>query len=221
MAQVHLDSGVFRRLWIPKSWQSQWLPSLVSHHPHFEALLRWLTFFFDGNMKTNFRVIPTGSPRRIHWCWHPLRITKIFSFWGSKTLTGTFIATFALSMACNIYTITFAKFHSLSGQSIAEARPIELWREKERTTIRFFHSSLKRTRAFCGHCGTNVNHQIWPMVEGFPDIFDVVLGTVDREGLEVVGGWDWAALVSFFVSLVEGFGVWIDLLIVFFCFSEF
>lgn len=52
------------------------------------------------------------------------------------------------------------------------------------TTVRFYGSSPKRTRTFCGHCGTNLTYAIFPMVEGFPDIFDTILGTVDREDLE-------------------------------------
>jgi len=54
----------------------------------------------------------------------------------------------------------------------------------EGSTLRFFGSSPKRTRTFCGHCGTNLTYAIFPMIEGFPDIFDTVLGTVDREYLE-------------------------------------
>lgn len=59
----------------------------------------------------------------------------------------------------------------------------------EGSTLRCFGSSPKRTRTFCGHCGTNLTYAIFPMVEGFPDIFDTVLGTVDREDLEK----DWLA----------------------------
>ena len=57
------------------------------------------------------------------------------------------------------------------------------------TTLKFFGSSPQRTRTFCGHCGTNLTYAIFPMVEGFPDIFDTVLGTVDRGDLEK----DWLA----------------------------
>ena len=56
--------------------------------------------------------------------------------------------------------------------------------EVEGSTVRWFGSSPKRTRTFCGHCGTNLTYAIYPMVEGFPDIFDTVLGTVDRADLE-------------------------------------
>ena len=41
------------------------------------------------------------------------RSPPAYSFWGSRILTGTFIATFALSVACNIYTITFANSSAL------------------------------------------------------------------------------------------------------------
>ena len=77
------------------------------------------------------------------------------------------------------------------------------------TTLRFFGSSPKRTRTFCGHCGTNLTYAIFPMVEGFPDIFDTILATVDREDLE--NGWLapdrhcwWSKGVPWVQSLVEG-----------------
>lgn len=57
------------------------------------------------------------------------------------------------------------------------------------STLRRFGSSPKRTRTFCGNCGTNLTYAIFPMVEGFPDIFDTLLGTVDRGDLER----DWLA----------------------------
>lgn len=56
--------------------------------------------------------------------------------------------------------------------------------ESANSTLRFYESSLRRTRTFCGHCGTNLTYAIFPMVEGYPDIFDVVLGTIDRGDLE-------------------------------------
>ena len=52
------------------------------------------------------------------------------------------------------------------------------------STVRWFHSSPNRTRTFCGNCGTNLTYAIWPMVQGYPDIFDVLLGTMDRSYLE-------------------------------------
>ena len=52
------------------------------------------------------------------------------------------------------------------------------------STVRWFHSSPKRTRTFCGHCGTNLTYAIWPMVQGYPDIFDTLVGTMDRSCLE-------------------------------------
>ena len=54
----------------------------------------------------------------------------------------------------------------------------------EKSTVRYYGSSPKITRTFCGNCGTNLTYQIFPMVEGYPDIFDTVLGTIDRENLE-------------------------------------
>ena len=54
-------------------------------------------------------------------------------------------------------------------------------------TLRVYENSPNRTRTFCGHCGTNLTYTIFPMVEGFPDIFDTILGTIDGEDLEK--GW--------------------------------
>ena len=50
--------------------------------------------------------------------------------------------------------------------------------------LRWYISSSSRARTFCGHCGTNLTYAIYPMVEGFPDIFDTLLGSVDRSDLE-------------------------------------
>ena len=55
--------------------------------------------------------------------------------------------------------------------------------------LEFYVSSPSRTRTFCGNCGTNLTYSINPMIEGFPDIFDVVLGTFDKEYLKQ----DWMA----------------------------
>ncbi|KAL8777190.1 MAG: hypothetical protein Q9213_007970 [Squamulea squamosa] len=56
--------------------------------------------------------------------------------------------------------------------------------ESKGSTLRCYASSPRRTRTFCGNCGTNLTYSIFPMLEGYPDIFDVLLGTVDREGLQ-------------------------------------
>lgn len=54
----------------------------------------------------------------------------------------------------------------------------------EGSTLCFYGSSPKRSRTFCGHCGTNLTYTVFPMVEGWPDLFDTLLGTVDREDVE-------------------------------------
>lgn len=56
--------------------------------------------------------------------------------------------------------------------------------ESKDSSLRWYNSSPYRTRTFCGNCGTNLTYAIFPMVEGYPDIFDVVLGTLDRECLQ-------------------------------------
>lgn len=51
--------------------------------------------------------------------------------------------------------------------------------------LKFYQSSSAITRTFCGRCGTNLTYFIGHgMGEGFPEIFDVILGTLDREDLE-------------------------------------
>ncbi len=57
-------------------------------------------------------------------------------------------------------------------------------RAAEGSTLSFYGSSPQRTRTFCGHCGTNLTYAIFPMVQGLPDLFDTVLGTLDRGDLE-------------------------------------
>lgn len=54
----------------------------------------------------------------------------------------------------------------------------------EKTFLTFYESSEGRRRSFCGRCGTNLAYSIFPTPEGWPEMLDVVLGTVDREYLE-------------------------------------
>ncbi len=51
------------------------------------------------------------------------------------------------------------------------------------STLRWYVSSPQRTRTFCGHCGTNVTYAIFPLPEGDQQMFEVVLGTLDREDI--------------------------------------
>ncbi|EPE27056.1 Mss4-like protein [Glarea lozoyensis ATCC 20868] len=53
----------------------------------------------------------------------------------------------------------------------------------EDSFLMFFESSENRRRSFCGRCGTNISYAALPMPEGWPDMLDIVLGTVDREDL--------------------------------------
>ena len=60
-------------------------------------------------------------------------------------------------------------------------------RDSEDYWLKFYKSSDNVTRTFCGRCGTNLTYAIWPSMgegEGWPDIFDVLLGTLDKEHLE-------------------------------------
>ena len=52
------------------------------------------------------------------------------------------------------------------------------------TLLTFYESSEGRRRSFCGRCGTNLAYSIFPTPEGWPEMLDVVLGTVDREYLQ-------------------------------------
>lgn len=47
-----------------------------------------------------------------------------------------------------------------------------------------FVSSPARTRYFCGRCGTNIGYRVSPMPEGWPEMLDVVMGSINREDLE-------------------------------------
>ncbi|MCJ1446550.1 MAG: hypothetical protein MMC23_007055 [Stictis urceolatum] len=57
------------------------------------------------------------------------------------------------------------------------------------TTLRTYPSSPGVTRSFCGLCGTSLTFSRKPMTAGYPDMFDVLLGTLDREWVEQ----DWLA----------------------------
>ncbi|KAF7858835.1 hypothetical protein EAF04_008877 [Stromatinia cepivora] len=60
--------------------------------------------------------------------------------------------------------------------------------ESDSYHLKFFKSSDRSTRSFCGRCGTNLTYSINPKPsEEWPDLFDVVLGTIRREDLE--GQW--------------------------------
>ena len=50
--------------------------------------------------------------------------------------------------------------------------------------LTFYESSEGRRRSFCGRCGTNLAYTIFPILEGWPVILDIVLGTIDRQDLE-------------------------------------
>lgn len=58
---------------------------------------------------------------------------------------------------------------------------------KHDTYLHFYESSPNRVRSFCSRCGTQMSYAIPEMPEGWPDMLDIVLGTVDREDLEKDG----------------------------------
>jgi hypothetical protein len=48
-----------------------------------------------------------------------------------------------------------------------------------------FVTSEARTRYFCGRCGTSIAYRVNPMPDGWLEMLDVVMGTIDREDLEL------------------------------------
>ena len=57
--------------------------------------------------------------------------------------------------------------------------------QSESTLLSFYKSSDVVTRSFCSCCGTNLAYRHDDMHQfGFPDMLDIVLGTIDREDLE-------------------------------------
>jgi len=62
--------------------------------------------------------------------------------------------------------------------------------DSEKYWLKFYQSSERATRSFCGKCGTNLTYSISPsMGDGWPDLFDVLLGTIDKADVEK----DWMA----------------------------
>ena len=54
------------------------------------------------------------------------------------------------------------------------------------TFLAFYESSEARSRGFCVRCGTNLMYYLDAPEDGWADMLDVALGTVDREDLEEV-----------------------------------
>ncbi|KAI4151788.1 MAG: hypothetical protein LQ340_003296 [Diploschistes diacapsis] len=50
--------------------------------------------------------------------------------------------------------------------------------------LSFYASSVGRRRSFCGRCGTSLAYAAFPMPSGWPDMLDIVLGTIDRHDLD-------------------------------------
>lgn len=61
------------------------------------------------------------------------------------------------------------------------------WPGSSDTFLSSYQSSEGRTRFFCGRCGTCLAYSMRPMPEGWPDMLDILLGTVDRNDLDT--GW--------------------------------
>ena len=68
----------------------------------------------------------------------------------------------------------------LSGASDTAGTHLKLFASRDSP-----ESSVKTiVRSFCGRCGTNMFYVADPMPFGFPEMIDVILGTVDRADLE-------------------------------------
>ncbi|KAL9610189.1 MAG: hypothetical protein Q9167_005093 [Letrouitia subvulpina] len=50
--------------------------------------------------------------------------------------------------------------------------------------LRAYKPSEDVTRTFCGRCGTNVTYSRHPMPDDWPEMLDILMGTVDKECLE-------------------------------------
>ncbi|KAJ8066069.1 hypothetical protein OCU04_005161 [Sclerotinia nivalis] len=48
-----------------------------------------------------------------------------------------------------------------------------------------YSSSTLRTRYWCNKCGTHLAYRVHPMPAGWPEMLDILLGTIDREDLEM------------------------------------
>jgi len=60
--------------------------------------------------------------------------------------------------------------------------------EKKNAPLKFYRSSENRYRGFCENCGTMICYRgTGGLPESWPDMVDILLGTVDREDLEK--GW--------------------------------
>lgn len=48
-----------------------------------------------------------------------------------------------------------------------------------------YTSSSNRTRHWCPKCGTHLAYRVHPMPDEWPEMLDILLGTIDREDLEL------------------------------------
>ncbi|MCJ1391751.1 hypothetical protein MMC18_004616 [Xylographa bjoerkii] len=95
-------------------------------------------------------------------------------------------------MTCQLEPVSASNSEAAGAASQTESwiPATELFRpgpQSDKYWLKFYKSSSCATRSFCGRCGTNLTYAIWPSMgegEGWPDIFDVVLGTLEREDLE-------------------------------------
>jgi len=55
---------------------------------------------------------------------------------------------------------------------------------KQYTPLKWFKSSDTKFRGFCDNCGTSLCYRSTNLMPGWPDMVDILLGTVDREDLE-------------------------------------
>lgn len=63
-------------------------------------------------------------------------------------------------------------------------KPSRVFEPPADSFLTYYKPSQGVTRTFCARCGTNVTYSRHPMPEGWPQMLDILMGTIDREDLE-------------------------------------
>lgn len=66
-------------------------------------------------------------------------------------------------------------------------KPSSVFEPPTDSVLRYYKPSVGVTRTFCARCGTNVTFSRHPMPEGWPEMLDILMGTIGREDLEREG----------------------------------